>query len=115
MPEAKKRLPGWKRTELRIRAQDLEPVVWVGKKGQSGALEEIDRQLNEKGLIKVRLLKSALKVEGKNRKDLAKEIAERLDAELIDVRGYTIVLFRPREGWKRYLSRLRKSRKQEGE
>ncbi|HIC99386.1 MAG TPA: hypothetical protein EYP08_07100, partial [Pyrodictiaceae archaeon] len=42
----------------------LPADVQIGKKGiYEGVLKEIDRRLKEKGVVKVRILKSALNVE----------------------------------------------------
>ncbi|ABM81413.1 YhbY family RNA-binding protein [Hyperthermus butylicus] len=70
--------------------------VIIGKKGLTEAvLKEIDRRLKEKGIVKVKALKSAIKVTGLDRRELAKTVAERLNARLLDVRGRTFVLYRP--------------------
>lgn len=41
-----------------------------------------------------------------DRKAIAERVAELTDSELIDVRGKRFILFKPREGWERYLRRL---------
>jgi RNA-binding protein len=70
--------------------------VIIGKNGLTdNVLREIDRRLKEKGVIKVKALKSAIKVTGLDRKTLAKVVAEKLNALLLDVRGRTFVLYRP--------------------
>jgi RNA-binding protein len=70
--------------------------VIIGKNGLTdGVLKEIDRRLKEKGVVKVKALKSAIKVTGLDRKTLAKVVAEKLNALLLDVRGRTFVLYRP--------------------
>jgi len=72
--------------------------VRIGKAGVSeGVLSEIRRRLKEKGVIKVKMLKSALKVEGKDRFEIAKEVAEKVSARLIEVRGRTFILLLPLE------------------
>ncbi|AAM02834.1 ribosome assembly RNA-binding protein YhbY [Methanopyrus kandleri] len=96
-----KRLSGKERRALRARAVLLDPVVRIGKKGlTSGVIQEVDRQLEERGLIKVRFERNILR--RYDRKELAEELARKVNAELIDVRGRTAVLFRPREGWRRF-------------
>jgi len=73
-------------------------AVRIGKAGVSeGVLSEIRRRLKEKGVIKVKMLKSALKVEGKDRFEIAKEVAEKVSARLIEVRGRTFILLLPLE------------------
>lgn len=75
--------------EVRHRSADVR----IGKAGVSEkVLKEIRRRLKEKGVIKVKMLKSALKVEGKNRFEIAKEVAEKIGAELVEVRGRTFIL-----------------------
>ncbi|WP_338052283.1 YhbY family RNA-binding protein [Pyrodictium occultum] len=70
--------------------------VIIGKNGLSeGVLGEIDRRLKEKSIVKVKALKSAIKVTGLDRRELARRVAERLGARLLDVRGRTFVLYRP--------------------
>src|SRR3989338_9172241 len=67
---------------LRERARSLEPVLRLGKNGLSeGALKEMIIQLKQKRLIKIKLLKSIL--EGKDKKTLAREIAEKTGAVLV--------------------------------
>ncbi|AEM37962.1 protein of unknown function UPF0044 [Pyrolobus fumarii 1A] len=69
--------------------------VIIGKNGLSeGVIREIDRRLKEKGVIKVKALRSAIAVTGLDRKTLARRVAELVNARLLDVRGRTFVLFR---------------------
>ena len=69
--------------------------VIIGKNGLSeGVLREIDRRLKEKGVIKVKALKSAIAVTGLDRRELARRVAEAVGARLLDVRGRTFVLYR---------------------
>ncbi len=80
---------------LRDVIQQLPADVHVGKKGVSdGIINEIKRRLKEQGYVKVRLLKSSLQVEGKDRKELANYIAKKPGAKLIDIRGRTLVLIK---------------------
>ena len=67
--------------------------VRIGKSGISeNVLKEIKRRLKKKGVVKVKILKSALKVEEKDRFEIAKEVAERIGAKLVEVRGRTFIL-----------------------
>lgn len=67
--------------------------VRIGKKGLSeGTINEIRRLLEKEGMIKVKILKTALKeleVE-----EIATEVSRKLNAEIIDVRGHTFTLKR---------------------
>ena len=62
------------------------------------------QQRPERELVKVRFERNVLR--RYDRKELAAELARKVNAELVDVRGRTAVLFRPRQGWKRYLERF---------
>ncbi len=68
--------------------------VIIGKGGAASAMAEVDRQLEEKELIKVKVLKSA--AAGKSTAEIAKEIADATNAEVVEVIGKTFGLFRPR-------------------
>lgn len=79
---------------LRNTARKLEPVMWVGKSGLTqSVIEETKKQLRKRGLVKVKLLKSAL--ETGNRKELSKELAEKTDSVLVDQVGFVAVLYKP--------------------
>ncbi|WP_457555587.1 YhbY family RNA-binding protein [Candidatus Pyrohabitans sp.] len=66
--------------------------VIVGKAGAASALPEVERQLEDKELIKVRVLRSA----GEGVEEIAKEIADATQAEVVEVKGRTFGLFRRR-------------------
>lgn len=71
----------------------MEATTHVGKNGVTPSLiEEINRQLKDNKLVKIKLLKSA--VELKPREEMARELAEKTKAELIEVKGNTVVLFK---------------------
>ncbi len=77
-----------------LKQQERAEVI-VGRTGLTeGVLEEIDKNLRKKKMVKVKMLKTALKSTGKDRFTLAKEIAERLNAKLVEVRGRTLILYR---------------------
>ena len=81
------------KNELKIKAKLLKPTVWLGKSGlEESHLKEIKKQLKIRKLIKVKILKSLL--DTIDRKTLAKELAEQVNAELIDVVGGVIVLYK---------------------
>ena len=102
-----KRLPGKVRRAIRARYYDIEPRAWIGKRGlEASVIEEINTQLGKDGILKVEIRKGALISTGLDRKELAEKVAELTDSELIDVRGKRFILFKPREGWERYLRRL---------
>lgn len=73
-----------------------KPTIWVGKEGATPEMvNEISRQLEKREMVKVRILKSALREE--EAKNLASKIAERTKSTLVEVRGHTLLLYKPRE------------------
>ena len=79
--------------ELRSTAANIEPATHIGKNGVTDSLiEEINRQLKDNKLIKVKVLKSAM--ESMPREEIARQLAAKTGAELIEVRGNTVVLFK---------------------
>jgi RNA-binding protein len=103
-----KRLPGKVRRALRAKYYDIEPKAWVGKRGlDASVIEEINTQLKKDGILKVEIRKGALIATQMDRKAIAEKVAELTDSELIDVRGKRFILFRPREGWEKYLNKLK--------
>jgi len=71
-----------------------EPArVRVGKSGlNEGVISEIRRHLEKEGVVKVKVLKTALIKTDVN--GVATETAKKLNAELVDVRGHTFTLRR---------------------
>lgn len=83
------------RLRLRAQAQQLDPVMNIGKGGvTAGVVKEVQRQLDEHRLLKVRVLPGARGERGTP--DLARDLAARAGAELVEVRGHTAVLWKPR-------------------
>ncbi len=79
--------------ELRGQAARLEATTHIGKNGLTPSLvEEVSRQLKDNKLVKVKLLKSA--VEAMPREEIARDLAQKTGAELIEVKGNTVVLFK---------------------
>lgn len=73
-----------------------KPTVWVGKAGVTeGLVGEISKQLDAHRAVKVKVQKSAL-VE-RTVGEIAAEVARKTEAELIEVRGRTFVLYRRRK------------------
>jgi len=104
-----KRLPGKVRRAIRARYYDIPPRAWVGKRGlDESVIEEINTQLEKDGILKVEIRKGALISTGLERQELARKVAEMTDSELIDVRGKRFILFKPREGWEKYLRKLQR-------
>jgi len=73
-----------------------KPTIWIGKEGASShILNEISRQLEKREMVKVKVLKSALKEE--ETREIASKIAQETESTLIDVRGHTIILYKIRK------------------
>ena len=80
------------RAALRAKANPLEPIIQIGKEGISDNLiTQIDNTLDARELIKIRVhLESAPETP----KELAQKLAVALEAEIIQVIGGIIVIFR---------------------
>jgi len=78
--------------ELRKQAHDLDVTVWVGKRGLEAVTDELDDQLDERDLVKVKFLRAARGTD--DVEDLAAELADLVDAEVVEARGNTTVLYR---------------------
>lgn len=78
--------------DLRKRAHDLEVTLWVGKAGIEAVTDELDDQLRERHLVKVKFLRAARG--GTDTEELAAELAAAVDAEVVETRGHTGVLHR---------------------
>jgi RNA-binding protein len=84
-------LTGKQRRHLRALAHDLKPIVQVGKGGiDEGLVAAVDQALADHELIKIKLGESA----NLDRHEAADEIAEKTHAEVAQVLGYTLVLYR---------------------
>ncbi len=80
------------RAALRAKANPLEPIIQLGKEGISDNLiTQIDDTLDARELIKIRV---HLETAPKTPKELAQELAAALGAEVIQVIGGIIVLYR---------------------
>ncbi|WP_227373648.1 YhbY family RNA-binding protein [Haladaptatus halobius] len=75
--------------ELRKEAHDLDVTVWVGKSGLSAVTDELKNQLQNEKLVKVKFLRAARG--GTSTDELADELADEANAELIETRGNTAV------------------------
>ena len=77
---------------LRERAHDLDVTVWVGKAGVGAVAEELSDQLDDRGPVKVKFLRAA---RGSTTTEaLAEDLADRVDAEVVETRGHTAVVQR---------------------
>ena len=69
------------------------PTVWVGKEGSTAQiLNEISRQLDQREVVKGRILQTALK--DVDAKEMAVRLAKETESTLVEVRGHTFMLYR---------------------
>ncbi|MFC4437181.1 MULTISPECIES: YhbY family RNA-binding protein [Natrialbaceae] len=78
--------------ERKRRAHDLDVTVWVGKSGIESVVDELNDQLSDKDLVKVKFLRAARA--GSSTEEKAADLADQVNAELVDTRGHTAVLYR---------------------
>jgi RNA-binding protein len=85
-------LTGEQRRRLRSAARSRRPDVNVGKAGLArSVVEHAAGALSRRALVKGRLLDAA----GEDRADAASQLAETTGAELVDLVGRAVVLYRP--------------------
>jgi RNA-binding protein len=78
--------------DLRQRAHNTDVTVWVGKAGVDSVVGELNDQLAQRDLVKAKFHRSARGDD--DTAALAAGLAERVNAEVIDVRGHTAVFHR---------------------
>ena len=84
-------LNGKQRSYLRGKANEMNPIVRVGKEGISeGVIEDLDKALDDHELVKGRVLNNTLV----DVKDAAYELADSCNAEVIQIIGNVFILFR---------------------
>ena len=71
------------------RIHDLNATLRVGKHGVESVADELDDQLEDTDLVKVKFLRSSRG--GTTTEELADDLAEMVNAEVIQVRGHTAV------------------------
>jgi RNA-binding protein len=87
-------LTGKQRRFLRARGHHLSPVVQVGKDGLTeGLVGALDDALEQHELIKVRLGEAV----GDDRHGVAGALADAASAELVQVLGRTLLIYRRRK------------------
>lgn len=87
---------------LKREALSLNPVAWVGKNGLTEEVkEEIKKQLKNKKLIKVKVLRSFIEESEVNKKDFAMQLAQEVGAELVQKIGFVLILYKAHDEKKR--------------
>ncbi len=76
--------------------KDENPTIWVGKEGLTPqCTSEIEKQLQQNKMVKVRILPAALK-ELNTAESIAAKAAKDTEAALVEVRGHVFILYRKR-------------------
>lgn len=84
-------LTGKQRAYLKSLAMEIEPTVYIGKNELTeNVLKEIDAYLAAHELVKVKLQESVIA----NPKDVANEVAQKIDAEYVQAIGRKFVLYK---------------------
>ncbi len=76
-----------------------KPTLHIGKEGATAeVVAEVKKQLKAREMIKVKILKTALhEQKAKEAKNIAATIAEQAEAELVDLRGHTFMLYKSKK------------------
>ena len=83
---------GMKR-RIKRKLGEEKPTIWIGKNGVSQEiLKEIEKQLEKTKMVKLKILKTAIAQD--EAKKIAMQIAEQTKAELVEVRGHTLILYK---------------------
>lgn len=84
-----------KKKELKAQSKSLKAFITVGKNGISDdTILSIQKYLKVHRLGKCAFLRSYLDEQGKDKKEVAQELADKVGAELIDRVGFTLTLYR---------------------
>ncbi|MFD1864017.1 ribosome assembly RNA-binding protein YhbY [Planococcus chinensis] len=84
-------LTGKQKRFLRSEAHHLDPIFQVGKGGVSGTmLRQIEEALEARELVKISILQN--NEDDKN--DVANQLAEGTAAELVQLIGHTVILYK---------------------
>jgi RNA-binding protein len=90
-------LTGKQKRHLRSLAHHLDPIFQVGKGGvNEHILRHIEEAIEKRELIKI----SVLNNNDDDRDEIAQELAEGSDSELVQVIGRTIVLYKESRDYK---------------
>lgn len=81
---------------IKHKLKDEKPTIWIGKDGVTSQLiKEVEKQLENKKMIKMKILKTAL--QNSKASAIAALTAERTGASVVEVRGHTFTLYRKRK------------------
>lgn len=84
-------LTGKQRRYLRGLATEISPIFQVGKSGVNDSLiNSVDNALEARELIKIKVLNNSLL----ETKEVAQQLSEKTNADLVQVIGHNLILFR---------------------
>lgn len=84
-------LTGKQKRFLRAKAHHIQPTFQVGKSGVTdNMVEQLKDLLEKRELIKISVLQNCLE----DKEDIARQLVEQLQAQLVQVIGSTIVLYK---------------------
>ncbi|MFQ5583315.1 MAG: ribosome assembly RNA-binding protein YhbY [Calditrichia bacterium] len=85
-------LTGKEKRLLRAEGNRLKAEVWIGKEGISaGSITTIENSFNTKELVKIKLQDNC----PQDKKEVAEMLCQKTGAELIQILGNTLLLYRP--------------------
>ncbi len=90
-------MEGREGSERKKRGRRVKDVVTinVGKNGVTeNLINEINFQLEKRGAVKVRMLRNFRESSGRHKKELANEIASKVNGKLVDFRGFVLTFER---------------------
>lgn len=100
-------MTGKERAKFRAQANGLQPLFQIGKGGMSDAvLKQADDALTARELIKIKVLLESTPI---SPKDATAEFSQKLGAEVIQVIGGVIVLYRESEELRQKLEQKKKN------
>jgi RNA-binding protein len=71
------------------------PTIWIGKGLVEKVIDEVSKQLEKNEMVKVRILKGALKNE--SAESIIQKVTQETNSTLVDRRGHVFVLYRRRK------------------
>lgn len=84
-------LRGKERAALRAQANKMQAILQIGKNGiEENLITQVDDALTARELIKIKLLDTSME----DPREVADFFAKELSAEVIQVVGFTVVLYR---------------------
>ena len=85
-------LTGKEKRTLRAEGNLLKPEVWIGKEGiNEGSITNIENTFNTKELVKIKIQEGC----PLDKKDVGEIICQKTGAELVQIIGRTLLLYKP--------------------